>query len=410
MWGNILTEVSYQTNFNITFSNNRSDVYIHLTQWQYWWWFWFAFVWVLYYLILARVVRFRTLKFRPKIASTFRPHGKWGDLIICLIPVSWCLNILINSNFLLKLIEWQAESSLFTIRIRARQWYWIYKFDLKNFTDILSAPKNIGHNKWQVLVFGEIQTADDYLHILQLRSQNKWVKKYWGDLTNKFNKQKKTHIISNREKFKLDFDSLNENNNLDISSNLFRKDFNEFNVLEFSNKFNKNNYTTSPNSFYKSFVNNNKNFYDNKELLNDNEFLMSELSNSRFYNSPLFDVNFKRNKVNKNNFFNFLRNTSKANSTGISFITHNDFLENSRWVKRSTGKNTQLRIIKFPLVDADLNNSELFRLRFNTEESKLHHKVLPHTTYLTLKQKRYKRRKTIAPFVNYYRNEDGEKN
>jgi len=28
---------------------------------------------------------------------------------------------------------------------------------------------------------------------------------------------------------------------------------------------------------------------------------------------------------------------------------------------------------------------------------------------LTLKQKRYKRRKTIAPFVNYYRNEDGSK-
>ena len=105
MWGNILTEVSFHTNFHLNFSNTKSDVLIHLSQWQYWWWFWFAFVWALYYLIVARILRYRTLKFRPKIASTFRPHGKWGDLIICILPVSWCMNILINSSFLMKLIE-----------------------------------------------------------------------------------------------------------------------------------------------------------------------------------------------------------------------------------------------------------------------------------------------------------------
>jgi hypothetical protein len=46
----------------------------------------------------------------------------------------------------MKLIEWQNESSLFTVRIRGKQWYWVYRFDLKNFTDILSAPKNLGRN------------------------------------------------------------------------------------------------------------------------------------------------------------------------------------------------------------------------------------------------------------------------
>jgi len=56
------------------------------------------------------------------------------------------MNILINSSFLMKLIEWQNESSLFTVRIRGKQWYWVYRFDLKNFTDILSAPKNLGRN------------------------------------------------------------------------------------------------------------------------------------------------------------------------------------------------------------------------------------------------------------------------
>lgn len=83
-----------------------------------------------------------------------------------------------NSNLILRLIEWQNESSLFTIRIRGRQWYWIYKFELKNFTDILTAPKNIGTNRWAVSTFGDLQTADDYLHVLQLRAQSRWVRNY----------------------------------------------------------------------------------------------------------------------------------------------------------------------------------------------------------------------------------------
>jgi len=119
---------------------------------------------------VARVFRYRTLKFSPRIASTLRPHGKWGDLLTCIIPVTWCINILINSNFILKLIEWQSESSLFTLRVRAKQWYWIYKLDLRNISDIYSAPRNVGRNRWQSATFGDLQTAEDYLHIMQMRA------------------------------------------------------------------------------------------------------------------------------------------------------------------------------------------------------------------------------------------------
>ncbi len=153
MWGYIATEASYNTNFGTGFSTTRSDVLVHLAQWQYWWWFWFAFLWSFYYLIISRTVRYRNLKMRPKISTSFRPHGRWGDFLAGVIPAIWCLNILANSNFILRLVEWQNESSLFTVRIRARQWYWVYKFELKNFTDILSAPKNVGNNRWSVNVF-----------------------------------------------------------------------------------------------------------------------------------------------------------------------------------------------------------------------------------------------------------------
>lgn len=192
-------------NFNMGFSNNKVDVLIHLTQWQYWWWFWFSFLWVLYYLLVARVFRYRTLKFNPRIASTLRPHGKWGDLLTCLIPVSWCINILLNSNFILKLIEWQSESSLFTLRVRAKQWYWIYKLDLRNISDVFSTPRNVGRNKWQFSTFGDLQTAEDYLHIMQMRAYKSWSKDFWIELNKKFPKKNRLNISTSVDVYRNEF-------------------------------------------------------------------------------------------------------------------------------------------------------------------------------------------------------------
>lgn len=200
-------ESNLQQNFNVGFTNMKSDVLVHLTQWQYWWWFWFSLLWAFYYLMIIKMVRFRSLKFRPRLATTLRPHGKWGDLIVCIIPVSWCANIITNSNFILRMIEWQSESGALTVRIRGKQWYWVYKFELKTLTDVFTIPKNIGHNKWQIATPNDLQVADDYLHILQLRSQNRWVKSYWDDLSKEMNKSKNFHMISPKE-FVLDsFDS-----------------------------------------------------------------------------------------------------------------------------------------------------------------------------------------------------------
>lgn len=165
MWGNILTETAFPVNYSFAFPSTHSDVLLHLTHWQYWFWFWFTYFLVLYYLIFLRLVRFRVFKMSPKIATSFLSHGKWGDLIVCFVPISWCTNILSNSNFILRMIEWQSESSLFTVRVRGKQWYWVYKFELKVFKDILNVPKNMGHNFW-------VKTSEcnnHYLGLIQAR-------------------------------------------------------------------------------------------------------------------------------------------------------------------------------------------------------------------------------------------------
>lgn len=345
MWGNISTEASFQTNFNVGFSNTTSDVLIHLSLWQYWWWFWFAFVWSLYLLILLKVSRFRTLKFKPRIMSSMRPHGKWGDLLICLIPLSWCINILINSNFLLKMVEWQSENSLFTIRIRGKQWYWVYKLDLKDFTDILSINKNIGHNKWFFSNFSSLETMDDYLHSVNLRANSQWLSKYWDA---QLSKQAKLH------------NNFSINTLLDTNLNFKKKNFSEL----FSSFFLKN-FSFEQNQFFKNF-----NKFNNINLL--------FFSKKPFYNFI-------------NNQFNF-----KNNSNVVLF---SDFDETLRWLKRSSGTVGGVRLVKLPLNNYILDNlsdySDLFRFRFN-DNNFLTHKNVPNTTYFAFKQKRYKFRNKVT--------------
>jgi hypothetical protein len=109
----------------------------------------------------------------------------------------------------------------------------VYKFDLKNITDIFSTPKNLGRNKWYFSVFGDVQTSEDYLHILQLRAQNKWIKKYWNDLLDKTTKTKDFHIISLQDKYKVDF--FQKKSELDIKGSLNTHSYPISNISQYSN-------------------------------------------------------------------------------------------------------------------------------------------------------------------------------
>jgi hypothetical protein len=416
MWGNILTEVSYMQNFNMSFSNNKSDVLIHLTQWQYWWWFWFSFLWALYYLLVARVFRYRTLKFNPRIASTLRPHGKWGDFLTCLIPVSWCMNILINSNFILKLIEWQSESSLFTLRVRAKQWYWVYKLDLRNIADIFSTPRNLGRNKWQFSTFGDLQTAEDYLHIMQMRAYNNWSKDFWSELGKKVTKKNKFNISTPVDVYKFEFlknsnlsflRSLLNYNTLFINNNIKFDNFNQLNIstnssLDFFLNTKKSNYLESSKTlFFKNdllFVN------SVEEKIFKQTFVKQQQPVNDKKNTPLLNnVNSFVKTWEYNNseaFMSFFYNELLNNKNNNSIIQHPDLDDENRIVKRSSGKNTPIRILKQPNNDfffsKDNSNYELLRFRFNDKNATIANKPVRSTVYLTFKQKRYNQRTNIG--------------
>lgn len=127
------------------------------------------------------------MQFNPIINTSIRGHGKWGDFLVALIPLSWCGNILVNSNFILRMIEWQNEGSLFTLRVIGRQWYWEYRYDSSAVASIFSAPKNIGHNRWFFTYANESYCSDSYYQALTLGMQLEYKKAFYAKLNEKHN-------------------------------------------------------------------------------------------------------------------------------------------------------------------------------------------------------------------------------
>lgn len=417
MWGGIITEVGFLSNFHVGFNNTKSDILIHLTQWQYWWWFWFSYFWVLYFLLFMRIFRYRVIKFKPRIVTSYRPHGKWGDLIVCLLPVSWCLNIITNSNFILRMIEWQAESSLFTLRVRGKQWYWVYKYEVRILTDILTTPKNIGNNKWVISNPFDLQVADDYLHIHQLRYQNQWLDTYWSSyldtemkevasyssssvstmspeifkFSSYFNRTQKilknpSFITSNENLSVLDFNVIEDNTNSFIQG----KDYIQEDEPNKKIKINSVTFLDIPMAYRTKVV---------QDFLIDGDLF----TNPKYYGWA------------KHGFYKDLeKNIIFSDFTPSYRFGHSDSSESFRYAKRGQSLMTPIRIIKYPLnlLKEHKNDDiiELFRLRFNVESKQIEPKINPHQSQWIFKQKRYKRISSLKTKTRFYTDESGELN
>jgi hypothetical protein len=93
-----------------------------------------------------------------------------------------------------------------------------------------------------------------------------------------------------------------------------------------------------------------------------------------------------------------------------------DYEESSRSVKRTQGVVLPLRIVKYPFgldntFDTNYNVAKLslFDLHFNDVENSLKHKSVPHSTYFSVKQKRYSKKDTINTITKYNYDENGNK-
>lgn len=216
---------------------------------------------------------------KPRIATSFRSHGKWGDFLACIVPTIWCYNILVNSSFIMRLAEWQNESSLFSVRVRGKQWYWVYKFELKTVIDLLSVPKNLGWNKWVLNTIGSYESTDNYFYALKLRSQNMALKNYWNNYLKELEKLNELSCSVYLDNFSFD---KNKTNNISFVNAVLNNSLSLTKNATFNNSWNFD-------------------FFSNESLL----FLDDALWSKQSWNTK-FKLKLRGDKsLSYSNFFNF---------------------------------------------------------------------------------------------------------
>jgi heme/copper-type cytochrome/quinol oxidase subunit 2 len=258
--------------------------------------------------------------------TSIRGHGKWGDFLVALIPLSWCCNILINSNFILRMIEWQNESSLFTIRVQGKQWYWVYKYDANTSQAINSTPKNIGHNRWVIFSKNESYHADTYYQAIHLAAQLEFQDSYSGLIEK--NETSKKLLTPNTLISDSTILSTNWHTSQQINlSNNDLADFSDNTELFLSNSNTENSswiyldLKSTNQSSKESYITQNITLSDNSLTDFNNSIELPLLNNiSEQYTlanlNKFFNVDLYNNTIGSNSYYDFLRLDETSDSTG----------------------------------------------------------------------------------------------
>lgn len=400
VWAKAYLAYNCHQNFNVNFVSHKNDIHIHLSQWQYWWWFWFALIWSLYFLVILRVFLKKTENFNITLNTSLRSHGKWGDFLVALIPLSWCGNILINSNFILRMIEWQNESSLFVIRIQGKQWYWSYKYNSDTNYRLQNVFINVGNNNW----FKTVSASNVYFNtqnsILTFIYDLEFKKNYKIGLNSSYKNKTGLTLSTMNSNFSLNdefFKNKNSKFNTTFSyyiylnnlKNLLNTEKKELELFGFSNKFN---------SF--KIINKDSISLDliNKDLINYNLFYNIKKKN-KFDSSFNSFYTFKKNQNNLNLFNTSLNNSYITNLENSTLNDVEDFEKNLRINKN----NFPVKLIKGTLNKQNISslskneviNKKLF-LSYRIKNSDVTLKTALAEQFWGFRQKKYKKLRSFV--------------
>lgn len=307
-------DLNKNTNYSLNnhFPMYQSQVIITLTAWQYWWWMAFIFVITLFNRIIAKIFFSDNININPNTYTPLKSNGRWGDLFASLFPIFWCTNILINSNFILKLTENHTESGIFTLRVRGKQWYWVYKTSVNLYSDLVNRPVIIGRG-----------------NTISIQNEN-------INLNNLIKTPYKSQFLN-----KIDSYNLNQ-------TNLINNQYKLNNWIVSSEKTKLNKLKMQINLLYwKNYINTIKNI--NKFKVNFNGVKLNSLLTVKLFKTDIF-----LNKIKTDNVSNLVQLNS--NQTSITPLKYN-----KNYYNTTTNKLSFFKTINF--VESD--NHNLFLVKYN---------------------------------------------
>lgn len=349
-------------------------------------------------IIREKILKEETLN--PIINTSMRTHSKWGDFLVAIIPITWCGNILINSNFILRMIEWQNESSLFTIRIQGKQWYWSYKYSNDINYRLNNVYINVGNNNWFKITNPSKHYANYQNSTLSFIFEHEFKTLYKNN-------------IKVGEKSKLN--SVFLNYNTEILKNKF---FN--NKVNIDQTFLKHNNITKIKNIYTNFNLKNKiKYFNNINIINNIDSTKSKILYNFFSNKKKEESGEFTQKLYINFYNKFFQNSKNINifnfnSDNLSYFDYDSF--NNEEVGETTLKvktsNFPIKLIKGILnkhnitnlnKNSNLKKNILFNFRIN--KIGIDEKISHVEQFWGFRQKKYKKLRSFNfPSNNKYSN------
>ena len=146
MWGELDYIHYYPRCWQTGYYRSGHDLINYITIWQYWLWFTFIFLINVYFVFIFRSISIRRADVRGRRAVGDKRRGAWPELLTCIFPLAWCLNILNNSLFILNTIETNGCYAVLTMQVAGFQWGWRYSYGELNYTRLSLLPIKVGYD------------------------------------------------------------------------------------------------------------------------------------------------------------------------------------------------------------------------------------------------------------------------
>lgn len=299
------------------------------------------------------------------------------------------------------MIEWQNESSLFTIRIQGKQWYWVYKYDPNTAQAVVSTPKNVGHNRWRVTSGQESYNADTYYQAIHLAAHLEFQDSY-----SKFIRKIDTHrtnlsslsLANEKTAYQTTWTTLPKN---DIKySELSLKSLENTlsgNVYDFSSKSANMSLFSEMDLGFGEFSSLDHSPLSVEKKTRNKFFAQGNISlhqiyySSEYFNADVFRNLFTQDTSNFNAYYDFLQldETSDADSNSRHYLTTQPF----RLMRGVLNQHTTDILQSEKFVTSKLTKMLFLNTKYCNSGEMLKDKELMPETLWGFRQKKYKRTK-----------------
>lgn len=302
------------------------------------------------------------------------------------------------------MIEWQNESSLFTIRIQGKQWYWVYKYDPNTAQAVISTPKNVGHNRWRVVSGQESYNADTYYQAIHLAAHIEFQDSY-SKFTKKIDTNRKSlsNLSLTNEKLVTPIAWVNpkqlNGENLKYGESFLQDMENDLSAVNhsYANEYQtvaeqsvlEHDHNTQQESLKSTFSTKNKHingFYNNSNMSMHTVYF-----NSNYFSTESFDTFFIDSKQYFNAYYDFLQldETTDADSNSRHHLSTQPF----RLIKGVINQHVTDILQDHRFINSKLNKMLLLNTKFSQGGESLKDKELMPETLWGFRQKKYKRLK-----------------